>query len=125
MMWTGWSEVRTKPISARSQNGGRPGLFHWRLASRRSRSHQGPRVRKRGSGRDPARERGAFTQPVWLSRRILGIQGGNDGSPGRECHIEPWISAIPSGPFRVEVGKAGTMRHVLGKGGDRVMELQV
>ena len=51
------------------------------------------------------------------------MQGGNDGSPGRECHIEPWISAIPSGPFRVEVGEAGTMRHALGKGGDRVMEL--
>ena len=42
----------------------------------------------------------------------------------RVSHIEPWISAIPSGPFRVEVGEAGTMRHALGKGGDRVMEMQ-
>ena len=52
------------------------------------------------------------------------MPGRNDGSPGRECHIEPWITAIPIGPFRVEVGEAGTMRHALGKGGDRVMELQ-
>ena len=62
---SGW---RRLPLGTREwstvgrRRAGENGLIcpQWRLASQRSRSHQGPRVRKRGSGRDPARERTAW-----------------------------------------------------------------